>query len=174
MNRQEKSQEVESIRGLLDGAQLVVLTDYRGLSVPDMVALRGAVREARGSYRIMKNTLAKLATTGTELEPLHDHFEGPVGVALSDDSPVETAKALVDFQKDHEALEIKAGLLSGGEVLDAAGITALSKLPSRDQLRGKLVGVFVGVPRKFLGLLAAPTRNFVGILYARKQALEEG
>ena len=69
MNRQEKSQQVESIRALLEQAQLVVLTDYRGLSVPDMVALRGAIREARGSYRIMKNSLAKLATSGTELEP---------------------------------------------------------------------------------------------------------
>ena len=173
MNRQEKAAEVEAIRGLLDGAQIVVLTEYAGLDVGSMKELRLKVRDAQGGYRVMKNTLAKLATTGhADFEGLHEHFNGPVGVAFSYEDPAATAKALVEFKKSHEALQLKAAALQGGKVLDEAGIEALSKLPTKDQLRGQLLGVLNGVPRKMLGLLQAPARNFVGVLAARKAELE--
>ena len=173
MNRQEKAAEVEAIRGLLDGAQIVILTEYSGLDVASMKELRAKVREAQGGYRVMKNTLAKLATGGhADFAGLNEFFNGPVGVAFSHEDPAATAKALVTFKKDHDALQLKAAALQGGKVLDEAGIDALSKLPTKDQLRGQLLGVLNGVPRKMLGLLQAPARNLVGVLSARKAELE--
>jgi large subunit ribosomal protein L10 len=169
MNRQEKVEEVSDIRGLLSGAQLVVLTEYAGLDVASMVALRNGLREANGGYRVMKNTLAKLATAESEFEGLHVHFKGPIGVAFTREDPATAAKKLVEFRKDHPAFKLKAGVLTGGKVLDADGLEALSKLPSLDQLRGRLVGVLSGVPRNFVGLLAAVPRNFVGVLEARRR-----
>lgn len=173
MNRQDKAAEVESIRGLLAGAQIVVLTEYAGLDVEAMKTLRSTLREAQGGYRVMKNTLARIATAGNpDLEGLQAHFSGPIGVAYSSDDPAATAKALMDFKKTHDALQLKVAALQGGTLLDVAGIEALSKLPTRDELRGQLLSVLNAVPRKFVRLLATPSRNFVGVLAARVRELE--
>ena len=126
MNRAEKSEQVEEIREILDGTQLVVLTEYSGLDVSSMVELRNGLRGINAGYRIMKNTLAKIATEGTALEELNPHFKGPIGVAYTKDDAAATAKLLVNFQKEHEKLEIKAGFLSGGKILDTAALEALS------------------------------------------------
>ncbi len=171
MNRQEKAEKVSEIRDLLDGAQLVVLTEYAGLDVSQMVTLRRNLRETGANFRVMKNTLAKLATAETDLEGLHPHFEGPVGVVFTKEDAAATAKALVAFQKDNPKLEIKAGSLTGGQLLDAEGLVSLSKLPSRDQLRSQLVAVLQGVPRKLVGIFAAVPRDFVGVLNARRREL---
>lgn len=173
MNRQEKTAEVETIRGLLDGAQIVILTEYTGLDVASMKELRTALREAQGGFRVMKNTLAKLATAGnTDFEGLTDHFTGPIGVAFTSEDPAAAAKVLCDFKKTHDQLQLKVAALPGGKVLDAGGIEALSKLPTKDQLRGQLLGVLNAVPRKFVSLMQAPSRNFVGVLAARMRDQE--
>ena len=174
MNRAEKSEQVEEIREILDGTQLVVLTEYSGLDVSSMVELRNGLRGINAGYRIMKNTLAKIATEGTALEELNPHFKGPIGVAYTKDDAAATAKLLVNFQKEHDKLEIKAGFLSGGKILDTAALEALSKLPSMDQLRGQFVGLLAGIPRKFVTLTAAVPRDFVGVLVARQRKQEEG
>jgi len=173
MNRAEKSEQVEEIRKILDGTELVVLTGYSGLDVNSMVALRRGLRGINASYRVMKNTLAKIATAGTELEELGAHFKGPVGVAYTRDDAAATAKLLVEFKKEHDKLEITAGFLSGGKLLDTAAIEALSKLPSMDQLRGQFVGLLASIPRQFVTLTAAVPRDFVGVLAARQRKLEE-
>lgn len=171
MNRTEKEQKIDEIRGLLDGAQLVVLAKYAGLSVEKMVTLRRGLRQAGGHFRVMKNTLAKLATAQTDFENLHPSFVGPLGVAYTHTDPSAVAKVLVDFKKDNPLLELKAAALVGGKILDEVGIESLSKLPGRDQLRSQFVGVLMGVPRKFVGLLAAVPRDFVGVLEARRRQL---
>ena len=78
------------------------------------------------------------------------------------------------LKKEHDKLEIKAGFLSGGKILDTAALEALSKLPSMDQLRGQFVGLLAGIPRKFVTLTAAVPRDFVGVLAARQRKQEEG
>jgi large subunit ribosomal protein L10 len=171
MNRQEKSAQVEEIKEILDGTQLVVLTEYAGLDVESMVSLRSELRKANAGYRVMKNTLAKLATADTDMASLAPFFKGPIGVCFTKDDPAAIAKVLVDFQKKHEKLELKAAYLAGGKILDSTAIEALSKLPSKDQLRGKLVGLFSAVPRNFVSLMAAVPRNFVGVLEARRREL---
>lgn len=171
MNRQEKIDEIQRIQELLDGAQLVVLTEYSGLDVAEMVELRQELRKVTGRYRIVKNTLAQLATKESDFEGLKEHFRGPVAMAFTADDPAGTAKALVAFKKAHPKLLIKAGVLPGGKVLNADGVEALSKLPSKDHLRGMLLGALGGVPRSFVSLMAAPARNFVGVLEARRRQL---
>lgn len=171
MNRQEKEEQVAQLHELLDGAQLVVLTEYAGLAVSEMVELRQELRKVDGRYRIVKNTLAKIATSDSELKQLGEHFKGPIAVAISHENAPGTAKALVDFAKTHPKLNIKAGLLSGGKVLDAGGLEALSKLPGKDELRSMLLSTIAGVPRNFVSLMAAPARNFVGVLEARRRQL---
>lgn len=172
MNRAEKSDQVEEIRKILDGTELVVLTEYSGLDVNSMVALRRGLRGVNASYRVMKNTLAKIATAGTELEELSAHFKGPIGVAYTRGDAAATAKLLMEFKKENDKLEITAGLMSG-KFLDAAAIEALSKLPSMNQLRGQFVGLLASIPRRFVTLTAAIPRDFVGVLAARQRKLEE-
>ena len=169
MNRQEKTAQIEEIKELLDGTQFVVLTEYAGLDVESMVALRAELRKADSGYRVMKNTLAKLATADTDMAELAPYFRGPIGVCFTKGDPAVTAKVLVNFKKEHEKLELKAGYLAGGKVLDGAAIEALSKLPSMDQLRGMFLSTLVGVPRNFVSLMAAVPRNFVGVLEARRR-----
>lgn len=173
MNRQEKIDEVEAIKDLLGGAQFVALTKYDGSTVSDMYELRNQLRDADSGYRVMKNTLAKRATSGTDMEGLHEHFSGPIGVAYTSTDPAAAAKVLVDFAKKHEPFEIRAGYLPGGKVLDAKAVEGLSKLPSRDELRSMLLSTLLGVPRGLVTVLAGVPRNFVGVLAARQRDLED-
>jgi len=171
MNRQEKADEIQAVRELLDGAQLVILTEYSGLAVSEMVELRQELRKATGRYRIVKNTLAKLATKDSDFEGLNEHFKGPIAMAFTTEDPAGVAKALVTFKKTHPKLKLKAGLLPGGGILDDNGVEALSKLPGKDELRAMLLGTLAGVPRNFVSLMAAPARNFVGVLEARRRQM---
>ena len=169
MDRATKEQTVEEIKTFMLGSNAVVLTDYRGMTVQDMFALRRQCREAGVGYRVVKNTLAKLAIVGTDYEVLSDAFEGPVGIAYSEDA-VAPAKVLADFIKECKHLSFRLGYLDGN-VLSDADITALSKLPGKDALRAKLLSVFNATASKFVGVLSAVPRDFVGVLTARKDAL---
>lgn len=173
MNRIEKTQEVEDLKVLFGDAQLTVLTEYIGLNVESMTSLRSSLRKVETGYRVVKNTLARRATVDTDSEALNEHFTGPVGVAFASEDPAAAAKALTEFAKDHDEFKIRAGVLSGGKVLTLQQIEALAKLPSKDQLRAMLLGALSGVPRSFVTVLAAPSRDFVGVLAARQRQLEE-
>ena len=173
MNRHEKTQEVEDLKALFGDAQLMVLTNYIGLNVSEITTLRSNLRQAHAGFRVVKNTLARLATAGTDLEALHPHFTGPVGVAYGNEDVAAVAKAVSDFAEDHPKLEITAGCMAGGQLLGVAEVETLAKLPSKDQLRAMLLGTLQGVPRKLVCLLSAPPRNLVGVLAARQRQLEE-
>ena len=86
--------------------------------------------------------------------------------------PAAAAKVITAFAKEHPALEVRAGYLDGGKILDNKGVIALSKLPSRDELRAQLLSSLNGVARNFVSVLAAPPRDFVGVLAARQRTLE--
>ncbi|MGM0574931.1 MAG: 50S ribosomal protein L10 [Myxococcota bacterium] len=171
MNRQEKSQQVDELRDLFDGAQLAILTHYAGLDVPSMVELRSELRKNQAGYRVVKNTLARWATADTELEVLHEHFEGPVGVVVAKEDAAAAAKVVTEFAKAHPALEIKAGVLTGGKVLDAEGIQQLARLPGKDELRAQLLSTLNGVASNLVRVLSAPGRDLVGVLEARRREL---
>ena len=172
MDRQQKSEQVETLRGIFGSTQLMVLTNFSGLDVESMVELRSKLREAGSGYRVVKNTLARLALAETHESVSPDLFVGPVGVAYANEEPTAAAKVVSDFVKDHPKFEISLGFMADGKVLDASQIEAMGKLPGKDQLRAQLLGAMSGVPRNLLGVLNATPRNFVGVLEARRASLD--
>ena len=130
---------VDEISGVINGAQSVVVVDYLGLTVAEDTQLRKQLREAGVTYKVYKNTLVNRAIQGTEFEGLKDVLEGPSAFAVSTEDATAPARVLAKFAKTAPALEIKAGVVEG-TFYDAEGMKAISAVPSRDELLGKLLG----------------------------------
>lgn len=154
MDRSQKEELVASLHEVFKDANIVVISQYSGLTVTEMTALRTKMREVGASFKVTKNRLTRLALKDTEYESLGDLFTGPTAMAYSED-PVAAAKASVEFAKGNDKLVVMGGAM-GSVVLDAAGIKALASLPSLDQLRGKLIGLVQAPATKVAGVLQAP------------------
>lgn len=150
---------VQAIADEVKDAASVVLVDYRGLTVAQDTELRKQLRDAGIIYKVYKNTMMKRAFEGTDFAGLEEHLEGPSAVAISKDDATAPARILCKFAKDAKALELKAGVVEG-TVYDLAGLTELSKIPSREELLSKL-----------LGSLQSPITNFARVI---KQIAEQG
>ena len=150
---------VAEISEAIKEAQSVVLVDYRGLTVEQDTSLRKQLREAGVTYKVYKNTMMNFAFKGTDFEGLAPYLEGPSAVAISTTDATAPARILAKFAKDAKALEIKAGVVEGN-VYDAAGMQAISQIPSRDELISKL-----------LGSLQSPITNFARVM---NQLAEKG
>lgn len=157
-NLQRKQEIVEQLKDQLQSANLAVLAEYRGVNVAGMSDLRRQARESNVRVQVVKNSLARRAVEDTDYACLSDQLLGPLAIATSSD-PVAAAKLVADFAKQHEPFQIQAGAMNG-QLLDAANVNQLAKLPSRDELIGQLVGV-----------TAAPIRNFLGVLNQLPTAL---
>lgn len=164
MSRAQKKAEVEALNERFANDEIVVVTHYSGLTVKEISNLRDGLRKEGASFKVTKNTLAKLAAKGTRYEQISDMFAGPTGIASSQD-PVAAAKAAHEFAKGNKKLIILGGAL-GEQILDASGIEALAKLPSLDEVRSKLVGLLQAPATKLAGLMQAPARELVGVTKA--------
>lgn len=167
MLRSEKEQKVAALHDAFSGAQLVVLTHQTGLSVAQSTDLRRKMRDAGARFHVTKNRLARIALKGTQFEYMADSFVGPTAIAVSDD-PVAAAKVAVDFAKTNDKLQIIGGAL-GGQALDKSGVEALAKLPSIDELRGRLIGVIQAPAQKVAAVLQAPGGQLARVLNAYAQ-----
>ena len=150
---------VQAIADDIKDAQSVVIVDYRGLTVAQDTELRKQLREAGVIYKVCKNTMMKRAFEGTDFAGLEEYLEGPSAMVVSKDDATAPARIICKFAKTAEALEVKAGVVEG-TVYDAAGITELSKIPSREELLSKL-----------LGSLQSPITNLARVL---NQIAEQG
>lgn len=168
MNRNQKQSNIAELKDAFQRAQAVILAEYKGLSVAQSNALRRGLEKNDDGYKVVKNTLARIAVEGTDYEGLKESFVGPISVTFSFADPAATAKALHEFSKDNQQFVIKCGSL-GSNLLNAADIEALSKLPSREQLLGQLVSVLAGPMRNLVGVLSGVPRNFVQVLNAIEQ-----
>ena len=130
---------VDEISGVINGAQSVVVVDYRGLTVAEDTQLRKQLREAGVTYKVYKNTLVSRAVEGTDFESLRDVLEGPSAFAVSADDATAPARILAKFAKTAPKLEIKAGVVEG-TYYDAEGMKAIASVPSREELLSKLLG----------------------------------
>jgi len=157
--RPQKVAVVEEVRSRLSSASAAVLTEYRGLNVKDLAALRGSVRQAGGEYRIYKNTLVRLAVRELGLTEVEDLLTGPTAIAFVDGDAVLVAKSLRDFARTNPNLTIKGGLL-GETVLGAAEVNALADVAPREVLLAQFAGALAAPMQKMAGLLAALPRNF--------------
>jgi large subunit ribosomal protein L10 len=173
MNRTEKQELVEKLHLELAAAPNVVLVDFRGLSVPAATEFRRKVKAAGSTYRVVKNRLALRAAKGTSLEKLESEFEGTTGIAWTGEDPVALAKVLVDFAKDYPALELKAGVVAGEQVLDAEGVKALSAMPSLPELRASFLGLLQAPATKLVRLLSTPGTQMAQVLRAHQEEIEK-
>jgi large subunit ribosomal protein L10 len=154
VTRADKNTELESLTGAFKGHDVAILIDYKGINVPQVTQLRTDLRKAKGTYKVVKNSLARRALKGTQFETLSTHFEGMTAVAYSKDDPVALAKALTAFMKNAPTLKIKAAVVQGQTIL-GADVAALATMPGKPELYAKL-----------LFLLQAPMVNLVRVLNA--------
>jgi large subunit ribosomal protein L10 len=169
---ENKKQFVAGLKERLEKSKVVILTDYKGLDVDAMTELRAKLREAEIEYQVIKNTMLRLASEGTDVEAIKDNFKGPSAIALSFEDPVAPAKILTDFAKDHDKLEIKIGVM-GGKVLELDGIKALSSLPSREELLATVLSAMNAVPTSLVTALSDVPRRMVNVLQAIKDQKQE-
>ena len=148
-----------------------VLTEYRGLTVAELKQLRDSIRQD-ATYAVAKNTLAEIAAKDAGLEGLEAHLSGPTAIAFVTGDPVNVAKALRDFAKDHEKLVLKGGYMDG-QPLDEAGIKQLADLESRDVLLAKFAGAMKGSMSKAAALFQAPLSKTVRTVEALRAAQGE-
>jgi large subunit ribosomal protein L10 len=167
VQRETKKQFVKSINQTLENVSVVLITHYHGLSVGKLTALRTEMREAGASFKVMKNSLAKIAIKDTEFESLNDMFTGPVGVVFATDA-VALAKTLTKFSKENKELKIIGGMVDKS-VVDEDTIKQLSTLPSLDELRAKMIGLINGPAAKLVGLLCAPAGQIARVLKANSE-----
>ncbi len=165
MNRDSKEQLISELAGKLATAKAAFLADYRGLNVEKVNTLRGELRKAGVEYRVVKNTLLRLAAKDTGIECIEKYLEGPTAIAIVQDDPVAPAKVLSDFAKANDKFELKIGALDG-KVLSVNDIKALSELPSREVLLAKVLGSLNAPASNFVGVLAAIPRSLVQVLAA--------
>lgn len=174
MNREQKTAAIAEIADEIRESDAVVAVDYRGISVPQAAELRGRLREADASFRIVKNTLTERAADEAGAGDLKVHLEGPTALTFVRGDIAVAAKALATFQKEHELLTFKGGLM-GTTVIGADEINALSKLPSRQVLYGQLVGLIAspitGLARSLNGLPGGLAIALSGVL-EKKQSGE--
>ena len=174
MARPEKVAVVEEIREKLAGADAAVLTEYRGLKVSELAALRSALRPAGTEFKIFKNTLARRAAEEAGLSELVPMLEGPTAIAFVSGDAVLAAKALRDFGRTNQALIVKGGLL-GTRVLTSGDVTALADVAPREVLLARLAGGFQAPLVKAAGLFQAFTRNMAyGVKALIDQRIQNG
>ena len=165
MDRAQKAESIETLKGVFADSGAVVVTHYLGLTVAEMTDLRGRLRKEGATLKVVKNRLAQKALDGAGGEGGYDLFKGPVAIAYGSD-PVSAAKVVVQYAKDNEKFSVIGGLLDQTTVLDENAVRALATLPSLDQIRAKIVGLLQAPATKVAGVLAAPASQLARVLSA--------
>jgi large subunit ribosomal protein L10 len=172
ISRAAKEQAVDKLTGELGRIKLAVMTDYRGLTVPEIEELRSTLRAEGMTYRVTKNTLLRLAASKNpnlaELDPTS--FTGPMALALGFDDEVAPARVIFQYAKAHQALEIVGAITGDGQLLSAADVKALATLPTREQLLGQVVGTIAAPLTGFVGVMSGNVRSIINVLNALSEA----
>ncbi len=170
MDRSQKANAVAELNATFNEAGVVVITRNLGMTVAQSTALRVKMREGGASFKVSKNSLAKLAIANTDYAGIGDMLTGPVALGTSVD-PVAAAKTVVEFAKTNDKLEVVGGAM-GSLILNADGIKALASMPSLDQLRGTLIGIIQAPATKIAQLATAPAAKLARVFgaYATKEA----
>jgi len=172
MSREKKAQIIDRLQEVFSKCSIGILTDYRGLSVPEMTDLRGRLRESAIEYKVVKNTLARFAAERAGKDELASLFEGPVAIAFGYGDIGELARALADYIRTSKtSLSIKAGFL-GDRLLTSEEVMTLSTLPSREVLLAKVMGGMQSPITALVNCLITPIQGVMGMLQARIKQLE--
>lgn len=170
MANPEKQEAVKELNEVFQKASAAVLANYQGIDATSITAMRASMKNQSVEFRVVKNTLAKLAAKNTPFEVLDASFTGPVSVLVSYDDPVAPAKALADQRKinSKKTPQVICGLVEG-KMISAEGVAALADLPSRDALLGQMLSVFQGPTTNFVGVFSSLLRKLVGTLDAVRE-----
>lgn len=171
MERAEKEQILGEIKEVFANVASIVIADYRGIRVPTVTTMRDDFRKAGCHYRVLKNSLVKIAVKGSRMEPLSQLMVGTTAVIWSTDAPQPPAQVALKWAKDEPKFVIKGGYYEG-QLLDAAGVDALAKMPGKNEIRASMLMTFLAAPQGFVAQIAAPVQNFAYLLDARKRQLE--
>ena len=170
MDRAQKTAVIDEVAAQIQESDAVFAVDYRGISVPQAAELRTTLRAADSTFRVTKNTLTERAADKAGAEGLKEHLQGPTALTLVRGDAAAAAKAISDFNRASGLLTFKGGWMNG-EPLSADQIIAISRLPSRDVLYGRLVGM---VASPLTGLAAGMSNLISGLGRQLAQMAEQG
>jgi large subunit ribosomal protein L10 len=162
VDRAQKEKVVEELGQIFESSGVVVVSHYAGLTVAEMQDLRARARQGGSAVRVAKNRLAKIALDGMPCAGIADFLTGMTVLTFSED-PVAAAKVAEDFAKENKKFEILGGAM-GENVLDRAGVEAVSKMPSREELIASIVGCIGAPASNIAGAIGAPASHIAGIL----------
>jgi large subunit ribosomal protein L10 len=158
LTREQKQEQIDALKGTIGPAEGLFVMDFTGLTVGEVTELRRKVKEADGSYVVVKNTLAKLALAGSANEPIGSLLDGPTAVAYTSKDSVSLAKALAEFAKSHDKLRFRGGFVSG-QLLDPKQAQQIASLPSKQELVARLLYLLQSPMRRLVVALNWPTRS---------------
>lgn len=172
MDRNTKLEVVSQLREELSGITTVFLCDFKGLTVEKDTQLRKKLRESGSTYAVVKNSLLKLAFSGTNLDQVDEHLKGNTALAYHQTDVVGLAKLIKEIAKEHEAFNFKAGVVEG-RVIDVKGLEALAAMPPKEVLVSKLMYMFNYPVQGLATALSGISRNLVVVLDQIRQQKEE-
>lgn len=172
MDKAAKQEMLGEIKEAFENVASVVIADYRGIRVPTVTAMRDDFRKAGCHYRVLKNSLVKIAVKGSRMEPMSALMVGTTAVIWSNEVPQDPAKIALKWAKDEPKFKIMGGYYEGS-VLDAAGVTALATMPGKNEIRASMLMTLLAGPQAFAAQILAPVQNFAYLVDARRRQLEE-
>ena len=171
MDRAGKDEILGEIKAAFANVQSVVLADYRGITVPVVTTMRDDFRKAGCHYRVLKNSLVKIAVKGSKIEPITQLMSGTTAVIwTTGEAPQPPATIALKWAKDQPKFKIKGGYYEG-QVLDTKGVEMLSKMPGKNEIRASMLMTFMAGPQGFVAQIAAPIQNFAYLLDAQRRKL---
>ncbi|MBA3275070.1 MAG: 50S ribosomal protein L10 [Chloroflexia bacterium] len=166
----QKAAQIEDLVDRMSRSQLTIIADYRGLTVEALQGFRARIKPMDSEFKIAKNTLTRIAAQQVGIEGLEPQLEGPTAILFAYGDVVAPAKAISDFARSSRILEVRAGVMNN-QVITASDIEAISSLPPREELLGKLVGLLASPMTRTAGVLSGPARSVVYLANARLEQL---
>lgn len=174
MDKTQKQEVLGQITEAWKNVASIVIADYRGITVPAVTAMRDEFRKANCHYRVIKNSLVKIAVKGTKMEPITALMTGTTAVIwTTGESPQPPAEIALKWAKDEPKFQIRGGYFEG-QLLDAQGVEMLAKMPTKNDIRASMLMTFLAAPQGFAAQIAAPIQNFAYLLDARQRQLGNG
>lgn len=171
MNRVQKSEHIRYYEKVLKDAQSLVFVEFAGLKVEEINKIRREFRAANCEYKVIKNTLLNHASQGTAAAVIKPTLAGPLAILFSREDPAAPARLALKLAKEYDKFKIHSGYVDG-QLLDKGGVTQLSTMPSKQELRSRLLATFLAAPQKMLRLLQAAPSRMLMVLDARKRSLD--
>jgi len=174
MERSLKEQVLGEITEAWKNVASIVIADYRGITVPVVTTMRDDFRKANCHYRVIKNSLVKIAVKGSKMEPITTLMTGTTAVIwTTGESPQPPAEIALKWAKTEPKFQIRGGYFEG-QLLDLKGVEMLAKMPTKNDIRASMLMTFLAGPQSFVAQINAPVQNFAYLLDARKRRLEQG